>query len=130
MYTSRSVGWTMLCFARKFARLSKAWWRRDGLTLYEHFIPMKPFIHFGIISVMLMDAMLVYVLTIFCLAQSLQNSLRQVVLIAMFAGGKKQAITPRYGLKWPTNNDRIIQTLYFFECPVWYRLAVHVCNSH
>src|SRR5829696_5335171 len=91
---------------------------------------MKPFIHFGIISVMLMDAMLVYVLTIFCLAQSLQNSLRQVVLIAMFAGGKKQAITPRYGLKWPTNNDRIIQTLYFFECPVWYRLAVLVCNSH
>jgi len=24
----------------------------------------------------------------------------------MFAGGKKQAITPRYGLKWLKNNDR------------------------
>src|SRR5215207_10022519 len=125
MYTSRSVGWTMLCFDRKFARLSRAWWRRDGLTLCEHFIRMKPFIHFGIISVMLMDAMRAYALITSYLVQRLQNSLRQVVLIAMFAGGKKQAITPRYGLKWPTNNDRIIQTLYFFECPVWYRLAVH-----
>src|SRR5665647_1104010 len=61
---------------------------------------MKLFIHFGIISAMLMAEMQVYVLIIFCLVHTLTIASLLPVLTGMSVVGKRPVTMPLFGLNW------------------------------
>src|SRR5688572_25711287 len=97
MHISPKTGLRMHCSFPKHGLHSKNLFHRDGLMLYVSCIPMKRYIPFGIISVMLMGVMRVFVLTISCLALNWKNGLLPQELTVKCGVGRKPATMLRYG---------------------------------